>query len=422
MSAPESVAIVGAGLAGVTAAGTLRDAGFAGRIVLVGEEQALPYDRPPLSKAVLVHDEFESLVASHLPGDIALRAPANIGLRPAGWYESQRIEMLLGQRVAALVPAAHEIELADGRRLRYDRLILAPGASVRRLPAMESGPLPHVYLRTLTDAIELRRRLRPRCRVVLLGGGVIGMEVASSAVLRDCDVTVIELAPRIMSRALPAGVSDYLAAYHRDKGVKLRLAVTSVAQAVSGAPGLVLGDGEHLPADLLVIGIGVTPNVELAVAAGLACEDGIVVDEFGATSAADVYAAGDAVRYPDSFLGRRVRSENWMHAQNQAVAVARNALGAGEPYRQTPFMWSDQYDLKIQATGRFDTGIHVTRGEIARHKYLVLHVDGGRVVGATGINEPRELKYAQKLIDARVVREPSQLADLQYNLKTATVA
>jgi NADPH-dependent 2,4-dienoyl-CoA reductase/sulfur reductase-like enzyme len=422
MSAPETIAIVGAGLAGVTAAGTLRDAGFGGRIVLIGEEHALPYDRPPLSKAVLVHDEFESLVASHLPGDIALRAPANIGLRPEGWYEMQRIELELGQRVATLHPALHEAELADGRRLHYDRLILVPGASARRLPSLESGPIPHLYLRTLADAIELRRRLRPRCRVVLIGGGVIGMEVAASAVLRDCDVTVVELAPRIMGRALPPDVSDYLAAYHRGKGVKLRLQVGKIAQELSATPGLVLDGGEHLPADVLVIGIGVTPNVDLAALAGLECEDGIVVDEYGATSAPDVYAAGDAVRYPDSFLERRVRSENWMHAQNHAAAVARNAIGAGEPYRQTPFMWSDQYDLKIQTTGRFDTDVHITRGDVTRNKYLVLHLGDGRVVGATAINEPRELRYAQKLIESRVVREPAQLADPKFNLKTAAAA
>jgi NADPH-dependent 2,4-dienoyl-CoA reductase/sulfur reductase-like enzyme len=282
--------------------------------------------------------------------------------------------------------------------------------------------VPHLYLRTLGDAIELRRRLRPRCRVVLVGGGVIGMEVAASAVLRDCDVTVVELAPRIMGRALPPDISDYLAAYHRDKGVKLRLHVTKIAQEDSATPGLVLDGGEHLPADMLVIGIGVTPNVDLAIAAGLECDDGIVVDEYGATSAEDIYAAGDAVRYPDSFLDRRVRSENWMHAQNQAAAVARNALGAGEPYRQTPFMWSDQYDLKIQTTGRFDTSMHITRGDVSRNKFLVLHVDGGRLLGATAINEPRELKYAQKLIEARVVRDPAQLADPAFNLKTAAAA
>ena len=326
---------------------------------------------------MLVHDEFESLVASHLPGDIALRAPANIGLRPDGWYEAQRIEFAGGRRVTAIRPDDHLIELDDASRINYDQLILAPGARARRLAAIETGAVPHVYLRTLSDAIELRRRLRPGCRVVLLGGGVIGMEVAASAVLRDCDVTVAELAPRIMSRALPTEVSEYLAAYHEARGVKLRLGIRVAGQAQGDNPGLALQDGSHIAADLIVVGIGVVPNVELAAAAGLACEDGIVVDQYGATSVADIHAAGDAVRYPDSFLERSMRSENWMHAQNQAAAVARNVLGANEPYRQTPFMWSDQYDLKVQTTGRFDTDEHVMRGDRARNRFLLLHIRTG---------------------------------------------
>jgi NADPH-dependent 2,4-dienoyl-CoA reductase/sulfur reductase-like enzyme len=421
MPGTETIAIVGAGVAGVTAAGTLRDAGFTGRVLLISEERPLPYDRPPLSKAVLVHDEFESLVAEHLPGDIALRAPANIGLRPDGWYESQRIELLCGRRVVAIRTHERQIELDDSSTVSWDKLILAPGARARRLPAAESGPVPHVYLRTLSDAIQLRRRLRPGCRVVLLGGGVIGMEVAASAVLRDCDVTVAELAPRIMSRGLPAGISEHLAAYHLAKGVKLRLGVRVRGQAAD-TPGLALEDGSSLPADVIVIGIGVVPNVELATAAGIACSDGIQVDEFGATSALGVFAAGDAVCYPDSFLERTTRSENWMHAQNQAAAVARNVLGANEPYRQTPYMWSDQYDLKIQTTGRFDTEVHVTRGDPARNKFMFLHLEGGRVVGAAGINEPRDLKFAQRLIEAGNVIPPDRLADPAFNLKSAAAA
>jgi 3-phenylpropionate/trans-cinnamate dioxygenase ferredoxin reductase subunit len=235
-------------------------------------------------------------------------------------------------------------------------------------------------------------------------------------------VTVVELAPRIMGRALPVEVSEYLADVHRGRGVKLRLATQSSGQSSSETPGLALADSSVVPADVLVIGIGVVPNVELAKAAGLACDDGILVDEFGATSAPDVFAAGDAVRYPDLFLERTVRSENWMHAQNQAAAVAKNALGAGTPYRQTPFMWSDQYDLKIQTTGRFDTDTHVTRGDFARNKFLILHLTAGRVVGATAVNEPRELRFAQKLIESGVVRDPAQLADPAFNLKTAAAS
>jgi len=421
MPPADTIVIVGSGLAGVSAAGTLRESGFGGRIVLVGEEPELPYDRPPLSKGVLVHDEYAALVASHLPTDIALRAPDNITLRTAAWYEERRIELMLGVRASAIDAAAHRLRLASGLELTYDRLILTPGARARRLPAVETGTVPVAYLRTLRDAIELRRHLQPGRRIVLLGGGVIGMEVAASSVLRECQVTVVELATRIMSRALPAETSDYLAAYHRAKGVQLLLGTAASAQAPAGA-GLQLADGTTLAADLLVVGIGVQPDTQLAQASGLKCEDGIVVDACGATSAPDVYAAGDAVRYPDAFFGRMLRSENWMHAQNQAIAVARNVLGATRPYAQVPHMWSDQYDLKVQVSGRYDTAEHVRRGDVARNKFLVLHLEGGRVVGATGINEARDMKYAQRLIEARTVIGAAQLADPAFNLKKAAGA
>jgi NADPH-dependent 2,4-dienoyl-CoA reductase/sulfur reductase-like enzyme len=421
MPSAETIVIVGSGLAGVSAAGTLREAGFGGRIVLVGEEPEIPYDRPPLSKSVLVHDEYAALVASHLPTDIALRAPDNIALRPAGWYEEHRIELVLGVRASLIDTAAHRVRLASGVALPYDRLILAPGARPRRVPALETGAVPVAYLRTLRDAIELRRHLQPGRRIVLLGGGVIGMEVAASAVLRECQVTVVELAPRIMSRALPLETSEYLAAYHRAKGVQLLLA-TAASEQDRAQPGLKLQDGTTLSADLIVIGVGVLPDTQLAQASGLSCDDGIVVDALGATSAADVYAAGDAVRYPDAFFGRHLRSENWMHAQNQAVAVARNVLGAAQPYTQVPHMWSDQYDLKVQVSGRYDTAEHVRRGDVARNKFLLLHLEDGRVVGATGINEARDMKYAQRLIEARTVIEPVRLADPGFNLKKAAGA
>lgn len=419
MGTGDNIVIVGSGLAGVTAAGTLREAGHAGRIVMLGDEYEPPYDRPPLSKGVLVHDEFESLVAEHLPTDIALRAPDSIALRPAGWFEENRIEMRLGRRATRLLPAEHQVVLEGGEHVHYDRLLLAPGARVRQLPAIERGRVPHSYLRTLRDAIRLREQLRPGRHIVLLGGGVIGMEVAASAALRDCQVTVIELAPRIMSRALAPAISDFVAKRHLAQGVDLRLETGAVGQAADGAPGLEISCGETLAADLIVIGIGVVPNVELADGAGLACQDGIVVDEFGATSALDVYAAGDAVSYPDSFHGRRLRSENWMHAQNQAAVVARNLLGAREPYRQVPHMWSDQYDLKIQVTGRHDTDEQILRGDPAKGRFIAFHLSEGRLVGASGINEARDMKFTQRLLEAGTHVPAAQLADPGFNLKKA---
>jgi 3-phenylpropionate/trans-cinnamate dioxygenase ferredoxin reductase component len=418
MPLPETILIVGAGLAGVTAAGTLRESGFAGRIVLIGEEPELPYDRPPLSKSVLVHDKLEQLVAAHLPSDIALRSPEGIALRPKNWYSEHRIDLMLGRRAVRLDVAAHIVELDGGERLTYDRVLLALGSSPRRLPAMESGPASYAYLRTLGDALEIRNRLQPGSKIVLLGGGVIGMEVAASAALRDCEVTVVELGPRIMARALCPPIAEHVAGYHRAKGVRLRLDAHAMGQAAE-EPGLKLKDGTVIPADLIVIGIGVTPNTELAGIAGIACEDGILVDEFGATGAPDVYAAGDAVRYPDEFFGRRMRSENWMHAQNQSVVVAKNILGAREPYRQVSHMWSDQYDLKIQVAGVADTQDSVLRGDLQSNKFLMFHLADGKIVGATSINEPRDMKFAQRLIESRTAIEVEKLKDPAFNLKKA---
>lgn len=418
MPLPETILIIGAGVAGVTAAGTLRESGFAGRIVLIGEEPELPYDRPPLSKSVLVHDKLEQLVAAHLPSDIALRSPEGIALRPKGWYSEHGIDLMLGRRAVRLDVAAHTVELDGGERLSYDRVLLALGSSPRRLPAMESGPATYAYLRTLGDALEIRSRLQPGSKIILLGGGVIGMEVAASAALRDCEVTVVELAPRIMARALCPPIAEHVASYHRAKGVRLLLDAHAVGQAPE-EPGLKLKDGTIIPADLIVIGIGVTPNTAIAGLAGVACEDGILVDEFGATEAPDVYASGDAVRYPDEFFGRRVRSENWMHAQNQSVVVAKNLLGSREPYRQVSHMWSDQYDLKIQVAGVADTHDSVLRGNLQSNKFLMFHLADGKIVGATSINEPRDMKFAQRLIESRTAIDAEKLKDPAFNLKKA---
>jgi NADPH-dependent 2,4-dienoyl-CoA reductase/sulfur reductase-like enzyme len=398
----DRIVIVGSGLAGVTAAGTLREAGFAGELLLIGEEPELPYDRPPLSKSVLVQEGAEEQAA----------------LRPLGWYEQHRIERMHGTRVVRIDPGERSVVLENGSSVAYRKLLLVPGAHPRRLPALESGLLPHAYLRTLRDSLRLREQLRPGRRVVLLGGGVIGMEVAASALQRGCDVQVLECAPRVMGRALCASLCEHLANYHRQKGVKIALGVEVTGQAL-GVPGVSLRDGRVILTDLVVIGIGIIPNVELAASAGLCCDDGIIVDEFGATSVADIYAAGDAVKYPDAFHGRAIRSENWMHAQNQAVRVARNMLGEREPYRQVPHMWSDQFDLKIQVSGSHDSDQDVVRGDPKTNRFMIVHLREGRIIGASGINQARDMKFAGTLVEMRARIDPSRLADPQFNLKKA---
>jgi 3-phenylpropionate/trans-cinnamate dioxygenase ferredoxin reductase subunit len=398
----DRIVIVGSGLAGVTAAGTLRESGYTGELLLIGEEPELPYDRPPLSKSVLVHEGAEEQAA----------------LRPPEWYEDQRIERMPGTRVVRIDPGERRVVLENGSSVAYRKLLLVPGAHPRRLPALESGSLPHAYLRTLRDALWLREQLQPGRRMVLLGGGVIGMEVAASALQRGCDVQVLECAPRVMGRALCTSLSEHVANYHRMKGVKIELGVEVTGRA-SSVPGVSLRDGRIIPTDLVVIGIGIIPNVELAAGAGLRCDDGIVVDEFGATSVVDIYAAGDAVKYPDAFHGRSIRSENWMHAQNQAVRVARNMLGEREPYEQVPHMWSDQFDLKIQVSGSHDGDQDVVRGDPKTNRFMILHLRDGRIIGASGINQARDMKFATTLVEMRARIDPSRLEDPQFNLKKA---
>lgn len=398
----DRIVIVGSGLAGVTAAGTLRESGFAGELLLIGDEPDPPYDRPPLSKSVLVQEGAEEHAA----------------LRPPGWYADHRIECVLGRRVTGIVPRDRQVLLDDGRAVRYDKLLLAPGAHPRRLPAVEFGLLPHLYLRTLRDSLQLREQLKPGRRIVLLGGGVIGMEVAASALQRGCDVLVLECAPRVMARALCTSLSEHLASYHRNRGVKIELDAEIVGQALE-LPGLALRDGRTIPADLIVIGIGVAPNVELAHSAGLTCDDGIVVDGYGATNVTDIYAVGDAVKYPDAFFRRSIRSENWMHAQNQAVSVAKSMLGSREPYHQVPHMWSDQFDLKIQVSGSHDSDRDIVRGAPATNRFMIFHLRSGRIVGASGINQARDMKFAMKLVETHARIDLAQLADPNFNLKLA---
>lgn len=397
--------IVGAGVAGVTAAGTLRDAGYSGRITLVETESTAPYDRPPLSKDVLLRDGAENAVS----------------LRPPEWYAEKNITLASGNSVTALHPAEHRLQLSNGNTLSYDKLLLAMGSRVRSLPSLEQGRVPCFYLRTLEDSLRLREQLAEGRRVVMVGGGVIGMEVAASALRRGCKVAVVEQAPRIMSRALCEAMSTHLANYHLAKGVDLYVGTGVVGQSFPPAvPGLQLADGRSIAADVLVIGIGVVANDELARAAGIRCDDGIVVDEHGATSAADVFAAGDVARYPDSFCDRTLRGESWMHAQNQAAAVAKNMLGAASPYRQVPYVWSDQYDLKIQIAGVANGTAQVVRGKVEANAFIVFHLRGPRIVGAVGINSPRDMSIAQRLMQAGREVAPERLQDPAFNLMSAT--
>jgi len=385
----DTFAIVGAGLAGARAAETLRAEGFDGRVVLFGAEAHLPYERPALSKG-------------YLQG--TAEAPF---VHPAEWYAEQDVDLRLGTRVTALDAAAHEVETADGDRLRYTKLLLTTGSSVRRLADA-------VTLRTLDDSDRLRAALRPGARVVIVGAGWIGLEVAAAARVAGAEVTVLEQAPAPLLAALGPEMAAVFARLHVEHGVDLRCGVT-VRAVKSDA---VLLDDETIPADLVVAGIGVTPDVDLARAAGLAVDNGVVVDEHLRSSAPDVWAAGDVANAYHPFAGRHVRVEHWANALHQPVVAAQAMLGKDAVYDRLPYFFTDQYDLGMEYTG-FGGGEVVVRGD--DREFVAFWLRDGRLTAAMNVNVWTGVpEVAQRLIRSGARLDPAALADPAVPLEEVT--
>ena len=401
------IVIVGAGECGGRAAIALREEGFTGSLVLVGDEMYAPYERPPLSK--------EALTAADEPLPTTI-----IG---ADMLSELNVEFLGGQRVQTIDRCAQRVELSDGRHLSYDQLLLATGARARVLRTI--GGERALTLRTFPEALKLRSLLVPRARLVVVGAGFIGLELAASARQRGCLVTVIELAERVMSRLVPAGVAERIAQRHRAAGVEVHCG-TGISQIDGSSSGyrVVLDSGETVACDLVVAGIGAVPNVELAAAAGLSIENGIRVDETLATSDPAIYAAGDCCSFPHpAYGGRRVRLEAWRNAQDQATAVAGNLLGHRRLCDAIPWFWSDQYELGLQIAGLPDS---------ATTEVVRLRDDGGLIhfgldsslalVAASGIAKgtgiARDIRLCQVLISRRITLNPTELADPTVQLKS----
>jgi 3-phenylpropionate/trans-cinnamate dioxygenase ferredoxin reductase component len=398
LSRTSSVVIVGGGQAGGWAAKTLRAEGFDGRIVLIGDERHPPHERPPLSKKVLAGEAAPE--ATHLFKPDALDA---LG-----------IEWRLGERVAGIDRPARQVVLGRGERIGYDKLILCTGGRARTLP-LPGSDLPGVFtLRTIDDSLAIGRALQPGKRVAVVGGGWIGLEVAATARGRGAEVTVIEALPRLCERTVPSEVSRHLLELHRKHGVEVLFgaSVTSFSRRPDGAMALTVAGGRELVADVTVIGVGLVANDELAREAGLACENGVLVDTQCRTSDPDVLAAGDVAVAPNARLGRPVRLESWQNAQDQAIAAAKTALGQDVRYDPLPWFWSDQYDMNLQIYG-FPLASHqaVIRGEIAGGSFVVFYLDAGRVQAAVGVNSARDLRFARRLIDSRKPVRAEELAD-----------
>lgn len=405
MSAEEkTIAIVGAGQAGGWAAQTLRSEGFGGRIVLIGDEAHRPYERPPLSKSVLAGEA--------LPETTSLQKPEA--------FDALNVDWRPGVSATRIDSAAKRLHLSGGDVVGYDKLILCTGGRARRL-GIPGSELPGVFtLRNLDDAAALGAALVPGGRLLVIGGGWIGLEVASTARRKGLEVTVVEAMQRLCERTVPSEISGYLLRLHASHGVhvELGMGIERLAQDADGN-GLIatLADGRTLTCDVVLAGIGLIANDELAREAGLQCEGGIVVDSQCRSSDPDILAAGDVAVWHCERAGRRMRLESWQNAQEQGIAAARSALGIAVDHQPLPWFWSDQYGINLQIFGMPAPGHRaVVRGDMESDSFVVFFLDGGKVAAALGPNAARDLRFARRLIERGTEVTPEQLADLQVPL------
>jgi 3-phenylpropionate/trans-cinnamate dioxygenase ferredoxin reductase component len=403
MTPKQTFLIVGASLTGAKAAETLRAEGFDGRLVLIGAENDRPYERPPLSKEYLRGEAARDKVYVH----------------DEGFYAEQDIELRLSRTAVSLDPQTRELALDDGERLRYDRLLLATGAEPRRL-AIAGGDLPGVmYLRSVQDSDALRERLDQGGSVVVVGAGWIGAEVAASARQRGLDVTLVEPAAVPLARVLGQEVGAVYRDVHADHGVQLCLGTGVEAIEGDGTVERVrTSDGRDLACDFVVVGIGVTPRVELASQAGLAVNDGVLVDGRLESSAPGVYAAGDVANAHHPFYGERIRVEHWANALNQGPAAARSMLGGTEAYDRLPYFFSDQYDVGMEYSGFAREWDRVVfRGDAAAREFIAFWVAGDRVVAGMNVNVWDVADPIRRLIQERVAVDDARLADTDVPLE-----
>lgn len=397
-----NIVIIGAGQAGAQAVQSLRAEGFTGSITMVGDEAYAPYQRPPLSKAYLM-GKLER---------------ARLFLKPDSFYRDAGCELLLNTSAKAIDRAARTVALSDGRKLGYDKLLIATGTRVRpiKCPGAELSGI--FYLRSIADVDALQTVYQSGKRLVVIGGGFIGLEVAAVAAKHGLDVTVFEFLDRVMARAVSKPISSFFEAEHRKAGVKLMLNTGVEGFEGEGAVAAVRAGGKTYPADIVLVGIGVFANSEIASEAGLECKNGIVVDKTCATSDPDIFAAGDCT-WHESREGVWHRLESVQNAIDQAKHAAAAMAGKPKPYAEVPWFWSDQYDLKLQIAGiaRGDD-TQVLRGDPGQRKFAVFHLRDGAVAAVESVNTPVEYMTGRKLI-AEGVRVPAErLADTAIAMKT----
>jgi 3-phenylpropionate/trans-cinnamate dioxygenase ferredoxin reductase subunit len=398
-----TVVIAGAGHGAGQVVATLKQKKFSGRIVLVGDEPHLPYQRPPLSKKFL---------AGNLSAD-------RLYYKPAEFYEDSQIDVRLETRIDSIDRLAHKLRTEGGDEISYDRLVLALGSRVRKV-AVPGSDLPGVhYLRNIADVDAIRAHATSGKRLVIIGAGYIGLEVAAVCRQLGLEVTVVEMADRVMSRVVSANVSDFFQLEHTNHGVKLLLSTSLAAfEGKRRVKSVITDTGQNIAADLVVVGIGIIPNTELAKAAGLEVDNGIVVDDQCRTADPDIYAIGDCTSHPNSIYGQHLRLESVHNALEQAKTAASNICGIEAHYSQVPWFWSDQYDLKLQIAGLsqgYDTV--VLRGDPASRSFACLYLKDGSLIAVDAINAPREFMQSKALIASHAILDPEQLTDVDVAIK-----
>ncbi len=405
----DRVIIVGAGHAAGQAATSLRQKKYAGEIVMFGDEPYIPYQRPPLSKAFLA-------------GDLTVE---RLYFKPENFYPDHDVTLKLNTRVDRIDAVAHTVTTCDDETLDYSKLIFATGSRVRELPIPGNDLEGVHYLRSIADVEAMQKGFADGAKLVVVGGGYIGLEVAAVAVKRGLDVTILETESRVMHRVVAREISQFFQDMHVEEGAKLALGRR--VQQINGKDGKVVSvacaDGFNVDADMVVIGIGIIPNVELAEAAGLKCSNGIVVDENCQTTDPDILAIGDCTRHPNGLLGRHLRLESVHNAIEQGKTAAANIIGEPAPYNQVPWFWSDQYNVKMQIAGMSD--VHeqfVLRGDPATRSFSAFYLQQGKIVAVDAINSPREFMIGKKLVAAGAKIPVADLANADKDFKEMATA
>lgn len=396
-----AMVIVGGGQAAGQNVASLRQAGYEGEIVLIGDESHPPYQRPPLSK-------------QYLSGEHGVE---RVHLRPPTFYQDKNIDLKLGVTVTDIDTQSHQVKCSSGENIEYEKLLIATGSRPRILNAPGSE-LPGIfYLRTIDDVDRIREAMGSARSVCIVGGGYIGLEVASVAITSGLNVTVLEMEDRILQRVTTPDMSNFYHELHSAHGVNILTNTAVQGYSGDGKVEQVLCGEQRIEADLVIIGIGIIPNVELADAAGIHCENGIVVDDHCQTSEADIFAAGDCSNHPNPILQRRLRLESVPNAMEQARVAAANMLGGDATYSSIPWFWSDQYDLKLQMVGFSSDGdAQIVRGDKSANQFAVFYLKDGAVVAVDAVNSPREFMVCKQLYGQTV--DQAQLQDPNVDMKT----